>query len=222
MAKHSVPKIVGEVLKEIGETTATAGWDCHGTFVLLHRALERVAAHKNISFDPPTVIESDIASKSVVIVVTGHLGDKSEWSFGEAASYNNKNAYPFAMAEKRAKDRVILKLVGLHGHVYSEEEADDFKTARPASISDAPQDNNQDLIEYNAAIREHADSIFAIKNALSTGDLETASEEWRELSQDQQRAIWKAPSQGGIFTTEERHIMKSTAFREAGFIGETA
>lgn len=222
MAKHNVPKLVGEVLKEIGETTATAGWDCHGTFVLLHKALERVAAHKNISFDPPTVIESDIASKSVVIVVTGHLGDKSEWSFGEAATYNNKNAYPFAMAEKRAKDRVILKLVGLHGHVYSEEEADDFKKARPASIADAPQDNNQDLVEYNAAIREHADSIFAIKNALSTGDLETASEEWRELSQDQQRAIWKAPSQGGIFTTEERHIMKSTAFREAGFTGEAA
>jgi hypothetical protein len=35
------------------------------------------------------------------------------------------------MAEKRAKDRVILKLVGLHGDVYSEEEADDFKEAKP-------------------------------------------------------------------------------------------
>lgn len=222
MAKHNVPKLVGEVLKEIGETAVTAGWDCHGTFVLLHKALERVAAHKNITFDPPTIVESDISSKNVVILVTGHLGDKSEWSFGEAAPYNNKNAYPYAMAEKRAKDRVILKLVGLHGHVYSEEEADDFKKARPVSISDAPQDNNQDLIEYNAAIREHADSIFAIKNALSTGDLETASEEWRELTQDQQRAIWKAPSQGGIFTTEERTTMKSTAFREAGFTGEVA
>ncbi len=221
MAKHNVPKLVGEVLKEIGETTATAGWDCHGTFVLLHKALERVAAHKNITFDPPTVIESDIASKSVVIVVTGHLGDKSEWSFGEAATYNNKNAYPFAMAEKRAKDRVILKLVGLHGHVYSEEEADDFKTARPASIADAPQAQD-DLIGYNAIVREHSDSIFAIKNALAAGDLETASEEWRELNQKQQEAIWKAPSKGGIFTTEEVKIMRSTAFREAGFIGETA
>ena len=221
MAKHNVPKLVGEVLKEIGETPATSGWDCHGTFVLLHKALERVAAHKNITFDPPTIVESDISSKNVVILVTGHLGDKSEWSFGEAATYNNKNAYPFAMAEKRAKDRVILKLVGLHGHVYSEEEADVFKAARPSGIADAPQDKgDQDLIEYNAAIREHADSIFAIKNALSTGDLETASEEWREISQEQQHVIWKAPSQGGIFTTEERTTMKSTAFREAGFTGE--
>jgi hypothetical protein len=39
----------------------------------------------------------------------------------------NKTAiYPYAMAEKRAKDRVILKLAGLYGS-HSEEEADDFK-----------------------------------------------------------------------------------------------
>ena len=150
MKKNNVPKLVGDVLKDIGETAATAGWDCHGTFVLLHKALERVAAHKNITFDPPTIVESDINSKNVVIVVTGHLGDKSEWSFGEAAPYNNKNAYPFAMAEKRAKDRVILKLVGLHGYAYSEEEADDFKKARPVSINDTPTANddviNDDVI----------------------------------------------------------------------------
>ena len=220
MTKHNVPKLVGEVLREIGETTATAGWDCHGTFVLLHKALERVAAHKNITFDPPTIIETDIASKNVAIVVTGHLGDKSEWSFGEAAQYNNKNAYPFAMAEKRAKDRVILKLVGLHGHVYSEEEADDFKKARPVTLAYPSQGNTDpELVEYNALLREHHDSISAIKNALRDDDLETAAEEWRELSQEQQGAIWIAPSRGGIFTTQERNIIKSKAFREAGIPG---
>jgi len=172
MKKHNVPKLVGDVLKEIGETPDTACWELpqNKTLVVLHKALERVAAHKNITFDPPTIVESDINSKNVVIVVTGHLGDKSEWSFGEAAPYNNKNAYPFAMAEKRAKDRVILKLVGLHGHVYSEDEADDFKEARPPSINDAPEDgtasaslltedqrgffntcfNNQDAMSFNA------------------------------------------------------------------------
>mgnify|MGYP003654039403 FL=1 len=38
------------------------------------------------------------------------------------------------MAEKRAKDRVILKLVGLHGDVYAEDEADSFKEERPEEI----------------------------------------------------------------------------------------
>ena len=55
----------------------------------------------------------------------GHLGDKSEWSYGEASDKNCQNKYPLAMAEKRAKDRVILKLVGLHGYIYSEDEMED-------------------------------------------------------------------------------------------------
>lgn len=133
--KHNVPEKVGEVLRDIGLTPNDAGWDCHGTFVLLHKALEKVAAHKNVRFDPPQIIANDVSKKEAVIMVVGHLGEKTEWSIGEAAPYNNKNNYPFAMAEKRAKDRVILKLVGLHGDVYSEEEADEFKEAKPAGVS---------------------------------------------------------------------------------------
>ncbi len=131
MRKHNIPQKVADVLKEIGETSQTATWDCHGTLVILHKALEKVAAHKNIVFDAPVVVESHVEKKMVVMVVTGRLGDKVEWSFGEAAPYNLKNNYPFAMAEKRAKDRVILKLVGLHGDAYSEDEADDFKESNP-------------------------------------------------------------------------------------------
>ena len=72
-------------------------------------------------------------------MVVGRMGERSEWSIGEAASYNNKNSYPFAMAEKRAKDRVILKLVGLHGDVYSEDEADAFKESRPEGMTASAQ-----------------------------------------------------------------------------------
>ena len=124
---NKVPEKVGEELRKLGLTPEEAGWDCHGTYVLLHKASEKVAASKGIKFDEPKIINADISAKEVVVLVTGHMDDKSEWSFGEAAPYNSKNSYPFAMAEKRAKDRVILKLVGLHGDVYSEEEADEFQ-----------------------------------------------------------------------------------------------
>jgi hypothetical protein len=220
MKKHNVPKLVGDVLKEIGETPESAGWDCHGTFVLLHKALERVAAHKEITFDAPIIVESDINSKTVAVVVTGHLGDKSEWSFGEAAPYNNKNAYPFAMAEKRAKDRVILKLVGLHGHVYSEDEADDFKEARPTITEEIiyqTEVNAQELLlTYNAVVREHIGTINAIKDALAVDDFETAAEEWGQLNDEEKRSIWRAPTKGGMFTTKEIATMKTSDFREAG------
>jgi len=98
-----------------------------GKYIMYHWACESAAATKGITFDPPVVVTACPANKLAVIIVTGHLDDKTIWSFGEAAPYNTQQDYPFAMAEKRGVDRVTLKLLGLHGNVYSEEEADDFK-----------------------------------------------------------------------------------------------
>lgn len=126
MAKAPDPKLLA-ILKEYDEEPKDAMWDCHGTWVIYHRAIERIAAKAKISFDMPEVIEAKSADRIVAIVARGFMGDRSEWSFGEAAPGNNKNSYPYAMAEKRAKDRVVLKLVGLHGLAYSEEESDDFR-----------------------------------------------------------------------------------------------
>ena len=139
--KSDIPDKVAETLKDIGMTSQEAGWNCHGTYVLLHKALEKVAVHKKIFFKEPTVLECNSEKKVVSLLVTGTMGDKSEWSIGEASPSNNKNSYPYAMAEKRAKDRVILKLVGLHGDVYAEDEADAFKEARPQEIKGGTMDN---------------------------------------------------------------------------------
>ena len=166
MKKHNIPQKVADVLKDIGETSKTATWDCHGTVVILHKALEKVAAHEGITFDAPVVIESNVEKKMVVILVTGKSGDKVEWSFGEAAPYNLKNNYPFAMAEKRAKDRVILKLVGLHGDAYSEIEADEFNETKPSKLNKEP---DEDTVSE--------DQIIAIKKLLD----ETKSNEARFL-----------------------------------------
>ena len=106
-------------------------WEVHGsTWVVKHKALERVAAEVGIVFDRPSVITCDLANKIACICVFGKLGERSEWSFGEASPANNKNAYTMAMSEKRAKDRVILKLLVTHGALYSESEADEFKEPR--------------------------------------------------------------------------------------------
>ena len=142
--KSDIPDKVVETLKEIGMTHQQAGWNCHGTYVLLHKALEKVAVHKGIVFNEPTILETNSEKKIVSLLVTGKMGDKSEWSIGEAAPSNNKNSYPYAMAEKRAKDRVILKLVGLHGDVYAEDEADAFKEAMPPEIKGGTMDNGSD------------------------------------------------------------------------------
>jgi hypothetical protein len=107
-------------------------WEVHGsTWVVKHKALERVAAEKGIVFDPPQLKVCDLEKGHVVVLVSGKLGDRAIHSFGEATPKNCKNAYMVAMAEKRAVDRVILKLLAVHGDLYSEEEADDFKRQNP-------------------------------------------------------------------------------------------
>ena len=108
-------------------------WDCHGTWVMLHCACEKVASQLGITFDAPEILEGG-ENDRYAILVTGRLGDESAWSIGEASPKNNKNPYPWAMAEKRAKDRVILKLAKFsEADVYSEIEADDFKKPRGQS-----------------------------------------------------------------------------------------
>ena len=124
-----------KIFKKYGGDASKDLWNCHGSWIAYHKALERIAVQAKITFDMPHVVESNLEKGVIAICVTGNMGDRTEWSIGEAAPNNNKNSYPAAMAEKRGKDRVILKLLGLHGLVYSEEEADDFKQSKPKAQS---------------------------------------------------------------------------------------
>jgi hypothetical protein len=133
MAKPLDP-IVEEVLNRYGIDPRRALWDCHGTWVIYHKYVELIGMKAGVHLDPPRLIESSAEKKIAVILVEGSLGlgegAPYAWSYGEATPANNKNAYPFAMAEKRAKDRVIMKLVGLAGHLYTEQDAADIKDGK--------------------------------------------------------------------------------------------
>lgn len=124
-----------KLTKEIADFMAAYGvmadeiWEVRaGTFAIKHRALERVAAEQNIVFDRPAILEVNLEKKLFAMCVFATMGDRMEWSVGESAPYNTKPGYPAAMAEKRAKDRVVLKLLKAHT-LYSEVEADEFKEA---------------------------------------------------------------------------------------------
>lgn len=132
---NTTDKKIAEVLAKFDEPMAGNVWRVQGTAVIYHKTLERIAAQAKIHFDEPKVIRAE--RDEAVIQVTGRMGERVEWSIGEALIGVNyrvsgkQAAYVYAMAEKRAKDRVILKLIELHGFVYSEEEADEFKQSRP-------------------------------------------------------------------------------------------
>jgi hypothetical protein len=157
---RKIDPLLADILKQYECDPQADIWDCHGTWVAYHRTLEKIAAKAGIKFDAPVVIEGNSSASVATLCVTGRMGERSEWSIGEASPKNNKNAYPFAMAEKRAKDRVIIKLVGLHG-VYSEDEADDFKPAQPVNWKAEPEDRT--VIET---------LLLAMRQATSKPDLD--------------------------------------------------
>lgn len=127
MPTYNYPENVTNALKEIGLKSEDCLWDCHGQWILKHYACERLAAHNGVTYDDPELIENDSDAGKVVIKLWGYLDDKAEFTYGEVSPKNSKNAYPYAICEKRAKDRIILKLIGFHGEIYSEDEAEEFE-----------------------------------------------------------------------------------------------
>jgi hypothetical protein len=156
---NTTDKKISEVLGKFGEPMAGNVWRVQGTAVIYHKTLERIAAQANVVFDEPKIIRAE--RDEAVIQVTGRMGERVEWSIGEALIGVNyrvsgkQAAYVYAMAEKRAKDRVILKLIELHGYVYSEEEADEFKQGRPgyaeAHVEAEKADAEKTKVEVTAA-----------------------------------------------------------------------
>lgn len=66
------------------------------------------------------------------------------------------------------------------------------------------------LIHHQAAVGRNWRTVSAIKDHLLADepDAYAIAEIWYELSQDEQRLLWRAPSKGGCFTTEERKFIK--------------
>jgi hypothetical protein len=66
--------------------------------------------------------------KTAIIKAKGFMDSKIIETYGEVSPQNNSNSYPIAMAEKRAKSRIVLMLAGLYEcGVFGEDEAEDFK-----------------------------------------------------------------------------------------------
>jgi hypothetical protein len=102
-------------------------WKASQGFVIITRTgIEKVQRSLGIEVKYEVVSEfSDVSSGLYVVKAIGYNKDKQVESFGEASPKNCRNAYPVAMAEKRALSRVILKMADMYElGVYSEDEGD--------------------------------------------------------------------------------------------------
>tara|TARA_Y100001972_G_scaffold25073_1_gene30419 strand:+ start:773 stop:1456 length:684 start_codon:yes stop_codon:yes gene_type:complete len=189
-----------KLLSEVGEKVDmsddknSAVWSLpqnKNVLIIKHKALEKISAHLGMWFDPPTILESDTDKKIVSLVVKGYIDDgkgkNTAWSIGEVSpdnykTYAKQSTYPYAMAEKRAVDRVILKLLGVHGDMYSEEEAEDFKTNDAKVVSVEKLDAS--ALEFvTEAIKVFLPSKKTIKDV---GDFYTSNKKLLEPIKDNQ------------------------------------
>ena len=174
---------IADTLARYGEPFAGTIWRVQGTAVIAHKALEHIAARAKIPFDIPTVLRAE--RDEAVILAVGRIEDRTEWSIGEALLNVNyrvpdrQPAYVYATAEERAKDRVILKLIGLHGLVYSEEEADEFKKGRPSTGEGTASEGMSPQARVLAELKRKLDEA---RTAEAVTDLMTSAETHRSLA----------------------------------------
>tara|TARA_R100000805_G_scaffold4354_1_gene5438 strand:+ start:476 stop:1072 length:597 start_codon:yes stop_codon:yes gene_type:complete len=116
-------------------------------WIITHDACQKIASQEGITYAPPQIINSE--RDFVRMVVTGKKGDVVMWKTGEADNKNCKNLYYFAMAEKRAKDRVCLALINAYEYgIYSDVEADDFKKPAEEYYTESQTAEFAKLIEH--------------------------------------------------------------------------
>ena len=202
---NTTDKKIAEVLARFGEPMAGNVWRVQGQAVIYHKALERIAAQAQIQFEPPSIVRAE--RDEAVILVTGRMAERAEWSIGEALVGVNyrvsgkQAAYVYAMAEKRAKDRVILKLIELHGLVYSEEEADEFKQGRPGASepADDPARTTVEVVGSESSIEAElkqkiskARTINAVTDLMLQADTQRALNDLAEGIRDEVRDFAKA------------------------------
>ena len=122
---NKVDPIVKNILNELKFNPDDCLWNKHNAVCMKHKYIEIAGQNKGVIIESLEEIEKNSKEGVVAIKCTASLKDNRVITYGEATPKNNTNAYPYAMAEKRAIDRAVLKLIGIHGFVYSEDEIDE-------------------------------------------------------------------------------------------------
>lgn len=104
-----------------------------------------------------------------------------------------------------------MSMVGFAGDIFGgrwddSKYQDELKAEKDSAIADT---------QYQLLVDKWMDSLVCVREALAVNDYSTAKEALNEIDRDALVVLWKAPSKGGWFTTEERAKMKSNEWANA-------
>ena len=132
-----------------------------GKWIIKHLEVEGLAQHYNIDTNIELVhcnLDKDVA----VVKATAVNKTKVFHSLGEVSPKNNQFDYPVAVAEKRAVDRAILKALGIHGNVYSDQEMPNEKPNSNANTG--IKLDHADIIEQRIKTCTHGANLEQLKS----------------------------------------------------------
>lgn len=87
--------------------------------------------------------------------------------------------------------------------------------------SEPPQEDPVDRMNRVLQDERVAEAVQTIKAGIADGDFDSAAKAWfGTLEDEEKKALWVAPTRGGIFTVDERAAIKTREFREA-YYGKT-
>src|SRR5690554_1447681 len=168
------------------------------------------------------IMRATISDAEGRVLATGYAEE-----FRSSRGVNSTSA--LENAETSAVGRALAAL-GLGGGEYAS--ADELAGAvqQQKAAEAQAQQQAEDEARRQAEAREQAwrdalmeaverlqPSIQAIKEGIASGDYASACEAWVELTEEEKKSIWVAPTKGGPFTTDERKVMQTKEFRESYF-----
>ena len=125
--------------------------------IITHSACEKIAKQSGIVIDQPQWLSlGDNGIWAVQVTGWRVLEPQTKvWTTGESSPENCKTQYPVAMAEKRAKDRLILKIVNVsEANVMSEIEMDDLERPETNNKLESLQQLEKTRKETNLSVDE--------------------------------------------------------------------
>ena len=78
------------------------------------------------------------------------------------------------------------------------------------------QQNDGEFLEFMATVRDNFDWVMYAKEAIANEDWQSLAGIWGDIDHEPMATLFRAPTKGGIFTTEERAACKGNdAFNQA-------
>ena len=149
--------------------------------------------------DTLVVMKASISNEQGRLLATGFAEEV------RAASKINRTS-ALENAETSAIGRALAAL-GLAGTEYAS--ADEVANA----IS---QQNDGEFLEFMSTVRDNFDWVMYAKEAIANEDWQSLAGIWTDIDHETMATLFRAPTKGGIFTTEERNACKGNdAFNQA-------